>query len=272
MVSSFTVIRTNKEQTNSELIMSPNLFTIGSFNVYAFGFFLALAFLFSTFIVWKNAKEVLMEEEYLDTFLFTCVFALISARITYILLNFSDFGLNILKYIVVIEAPGLSLLGGILGGFIALFWYAKRKKLEFWQLLDLFSLSGSFALIIAKIGEQLAGAGFGRETNFFLGVKIAGLTGRHHPVELYEAILFSILTLILFLVFQKVKRKIWPAGMVSYIFGVNLAIIIFLLEFLKVYPVYLYGLSFRQIAAIVLLISTVIPLIKRIKIMKGKKL
>lgn len=249
--------------------MSPILFTIGTFNVYAFGFFLALAFLFSTFIVWKNAKEILMEEEYLDAFLFTSVFALISARITYIILNFADFGLNILKYIVVIEAPGLSLLGGLFGGLIALFWYTKRKKVEFRQYLDLFALSGCFALIISKIGEQLAGAGFGRETNFILGVKIAGLTGRHHPVELYEAILFTILTVILYFVYQKVKRKIYPSGLVSYIFGVGLAIIIFLLEFLKVYPVYLYGLSIRQFTAILILFATVIPLIRRIKFMKG---
>lgn len=252
--------------------MSPILFTIGAFNVYAFGFFLSLAFLFSTFIVWKNAKEKLMEEEYLDAFLFTCLIALISSRITYIIFHFSDFGLNILKYIVVIEAPGLSLSGGLFGGVIALFWFTRRKREEFWQLLDLFSFAGCFALVLSKIGEQLAGAGFGRETNFLLGVKIAGLTGRRHPVELYEAILFTILTIILFFVYRKVKRKIYPSGLVSYIFGVGLAVIIFLLEFLKVYPVYLYGLSIRQFTAILIFFATVVPLIKRIKFMKGKSL
>ncbi len=213
-----------------------------------------------------------MEEEYLDAFLFTCLSALISARIIYIILHFSDFGLNFLKYIIVIEAPGLSLLGGLFGGVISLFWYTRKMKEKFWQHLDLFSLAGCFALILAKIGEQLGGAGFGRETNFFLGVKIVGLSGRHHPVELYEAILFSILTIILYFVYQKVRRKIWPQGMVTYLFGISLAIIIFLLEFLKVYPVYLYGLSIRQITAIFMFTATVLPLIKRLKIMKGKSL
>ena len=252
--------------------MSPILFTIGTFNVYAFGFFLSLAFLFSTFIIWKNAKEILMEEEYLDAYLYTCLSALISARIIYIILHFSDFGLNFLKYIVVIEAPGLSLLGGLAGGVIYLFWHSKKAKVNFWQHLDLFSMAGCFALILAKIGEQLGGAGFGKETNFFLGVKIAGLTNRHHPVELYEAILLAILTIMLYFVYQKVKRKIWPEGTVSYLFGLSLALIIFLLEFLKVYPLYLYGLSIRQIAAIFIFIATLLPLIKRIKFMKGKKL
>ncbi len=252
--------------------MSPILFTIGSFNVYAFGFFLSLAFLFSTFIVWKNAKEMLREEEYLDAFLYTNIAALISARLTYIVLNFSDFGANLLKYIVVTQTPGLSLLGGLFSGVVFLFWYSKKKKENFWQLADLFSLSGCFGLFLAKIGEQLGGGGFGKETNFFLGVNIVGIPGRHHPVEFYEAILFLLLTVILYWVFQKVKRNIWPQGTVSCIFGVSLAIIVFILEFLKVYPIYLYHLSVRQLTSIIILLTLGYPLLKRIKIIKGNKL
>lgn len=251
--------------------MSPILFTIGSFNVYAFGFFLSLAFLFSTFIVWKNAKEVLLEEEYLDAFLYTNIAALVSARLIYIVLNANDFGLNILKYIVVREAPGLSLMGGLYGGIVFLFWYAKKKGESFWKLADLFSLSGCFALFLAKIGEQLGGGGFGRETAFFLGVKLAGLPGRRHPVELYEALLFLILTIILYLVYRKVKRNVWPAGLVSCLFGASLAIIIFTLEFLKESRLYLYGLSIRQMAAIMMFFIAGWPLIRRFKIMKGTK-
>ncbi|MBI3379241.1 prolipoprotein diacylglyceryl transferase [Candidatus Gottesmanbacteria bacterium] len=245
--------------------MSPVLFTIGSFNVYAFGFFLSLAFLFSTFIVWKNAKEELAEEEYLDAFLYTSLASLIASRLGFILFHFNEFGLNFLKYIVVRETPGLSLVGGLFGGFIFLFWYARRIKRNFWKLLDLFSLASSFALILAKLGEQLGGAGFGRETNFFLGIKIIGLPGKHHPVELYEAFLLSILTLILYLIYKRVKRNILPEGLVASIFGIGLALIIFLLEFLKVYNLYLYGLSFRQVGVLILLVAIVVPLIIKFK-------
>lgn len=252
--------------------MKPTLFTIGSFNVYAFGFFLALSFVFSTFIVWKNAKEELKEEEYLDAFLYTCMVVLISARLTYILLNFDEFGFNFLKYIVVMEAPGLSLLGGLFGGFLFIFWYAQKYKKAFLKLIDLFSVAGCFSLIAAKIGLQLGGAGFGRETDFFLGVKIVGLPGRHHPVELYEAVMLSILSILLFVIYRKVKRNIYPQGFAALSFGAGLALIIFLLEFLKVYPVYLYGLSFRQITAIIIFLALVVPLIKKLKIIRKKTL
>lgn len=248
--------------------MSPILFTIGPFNVYAFGFFLSLAFLFSTFIVWKYAHEDLKEEEYLDAYLYTSLVALISGRAVYIILHFDEFGLNILKYIVVRETPGLSLEAGLLGSILFLFWYSKKKKEDFWKILDLFSLAGSFALVLAKIGEQLGGASFGRETNFFLGVQVAGSSGRQHPVEFYEAALLILVTYILYQVYKKVIRDKWPQGLVACIFGFSASLIIFLLEFLKARPVYLYGLSLKQIVSVVFLLIIIPSLIKRVKLLK----
>lgn len=146
--------------------MLPVLFTIGPFKVYTFGFFLALSFILSTFIVWRYAKEELKEEEYLDAFLYTSIATLLSSRLVYILFNFDQFGTNLLRYIVVRETPGLSLLGGLLGGFAFLFWYAKKLRFDFTCLLDLFSLAGSFALVFTKIGEQLAGSGLAKRQIF----------------------------------------------------------------------------------------------------------
>lgn len=252
--------------------MSPVLSTIGNFNVYAFGFFLALAFLFSTFIVWKNAKEELKEDKYLDAFLYTSIAALICARAAYIVLHFNAFGINILKYIVVRETPGLSLLGGLFGGVVYLYWYTRKHKENFWKLLDLFSLAASLALFLAKIGEQLGGASFGKETNSIGGVKIAGLTGRHLPVEFFEAVSFLILTIILYIVYKNAKKKDYPAGTTTYIFGLGLAVSIFSLEFMKVNSIYLYGLSIRQIAALIILLSTGVALFKKIKFLRKKNI
>lgn len=242
--------------------MTPTLFTIGSFNVYAFGFFLVLAFILSTFIIWKNGKEDLKEEEYLDAFLYTSMAVLLCARLTYILLNFDEFGFNFLKYIVVMETPGLSLLGGLFGGFLFIFWYSQKYKMDFLKLTDLFSVAGCFSLVLAKIGLQLAGAGFGREIT----------PGRRHPVELYEAVMLSILSLLLVFIYSKVKRNKYPSGLPALVLGTGLSLIIFLLEFLKVYPVYLYSLSFRQVTAIIIFLALTIPLIKKLKIIRKKTL
>lgn len=245
--------------------MIPVLFTIGSFNVYAFGFFLALAFLLSTFIIWKFARDELKEEEYLDAFLYTSVFALFSSRLTYILFHFDEFGANFLRYVVVRETPGLSLLGGLLGGFLFLFFFARGRKYHFLHILDLFSLAFCFALLFAKIGEQLGGAGFGKETTFPISIGIAGVPGRHHPVELYYVGILFLCGILLLFLYQKIQRDKWPYGLVFSVFAFVLALSIFVLEFLTVHPVYLYGLNMRQITALIGVAVLLRPLYKRVR-------
>src|SRR4030043_10754 len=97
---------------------------------------------------------------------------------------------NVLRLIVVRETPGLSLTGGLLGGLIFLSWYVKTKKMRLSHILDIFSIAAALAISLGKIGEQLGGAGFGKETASFFGVKIVGLSNFRHPVELYEAGIF----------------------------------------------------------------------------------
>lgn len=243
--------------------MLPILFTIGPFNVYSFGFFLSLAFIISTFLVWKYASDDLKEEEYLDAYLYTNIVILVIARISFIITNFENFGGNILKYIVVRETPGLSLISGLAGGIVFLYFYARNKKYDFWHLGDIFAIALSFSLFLSKIGEQLGGAGFGKATDLFWGVRIAGITGKHHPTEFYEALLFLILALILTLVYRAtIKKKI--NGFVLCLFSLYVSLVIFLIEFLKDYQVYLYRLSKRQIGALILIILVLKPLVTRL--------
>lgn len=245
--------------------MKPVLFSIGNFNVYAFGIFLALSFLLSTFLIWKFTKEEIKEEIYLDAYLYTSIIILISARIVYIIRNFDQFGTLFLKYILVRETPGLSLFGGLFGGFFFLWWYCTKNKLKFIHLLDLFSVALALGLVLIKIGQQLGGAAFGKETNFFFKIRIVGLPNYHHPVEFYESFLFLFLFIVLYILYDKRQNYKLSEGFIFYLFALFLGIIIFALEFLKVYQVYLYGLSFRHWLALGVIISIVYPLFKKIK-------
>jgi len=251
--------------------MKPVLFTIGKYNVYAFGFFLSLAFIFSTFIIWKLSKDEFKEEEYLDLFLYTSVVGLVTARLFYIIINFNEFGFNFLKYVVVRETPGLSLLPALLGGFLYLLMVVKKKKYNFLHIADIFSIAASCALVAAKIGEQLGGAAFGKITNFPLAIGIVGQLGSRHPTELYEAFVFAALSVYLYTLYKKTQGAIWPKGLVFSIFTLVTALSVFLLEFLKEYPVYLYGLSIRQISAAVITIAILPSFIKRLIVVRQLK-
>lgn len=227
-----------------------------------------VSFLFSTFIIWKYAKEEFKEEEYLDLFLYGSIVALICARVTYILFHFDDFGLNLLRYIVVRETPGLSLLGGLIGGFVYIYWQIKLKKYDLFHILNLFSIAASVGLFFAKIGEQLGGAGFGKETSSFLGVAIVGLTGKRHPTEIYEAIIYFFLSVLLIYLYKRVQRREMFAGTIFFIFAVVTFLNIFLVDFLKVCSIYLYGLSLRQVVSLFLLLTVTTPVL--FKLIKKK--
>lgn len=248
--------------------MKPVLFTVGPFNVYSFGVFLALAFIVATFIIWKMGREDLKEEEYLEGFLMMSVISLFSARLIYILFHWDLFGMNVLKYILIRETPGLSLIGGLGGGFLYLLYYIRTKKYHIYHILDVFSQASLFSMGLAKIGEQLGGGGYGGETDFILGIKVIGLTGRRHPVELYEAVVFLLISVLLLLVYNKSRRYKGSDGLVFYLYLFSLSFTVFLLEFLKVETVYLYGLSLKQIAVLAVIILTVKPLIDRVRLIR----
>lgn len=250
--------------------MAPILFTVGPFNAYSFGIFLSLAFLFSTFIVWKFSKIELKEDEYMDAFLYSCVAALVSARLFYIIKNFNQFGYNILKYFVVRETPGLSMIGAIGGGLIFLYLYSRKKKIDFLHLADILSIAGSAALFFAKIGEQLGGAAFGKKTDLFMGIKVIGMTGRYFPVEILESLAFFLVTVFLIWYYHKAEKNKWPKGLAFYLFLELAAIIIFLVEYLKVTTVYLYNLSIRQIVTLVIIIVLIQPIIRLIRTNREK--
>ena len=227
--------------------MKPVLFTIGSYNVYAFGVFLALAFIISTIIVWWFGREDLKEEQYLDAYVACSLVGLVGARVSYIISHHTEFGFSILRIILVRETPGLSLIGGFVTGSMFLYFYCRNYKLSFSRLSDIFTTALSLALIFVKTGQLLGGAAMGRITESIFAVRVVGLVGRRHPVEFYEAFLYLIQFIILLILARKATRRKWPQFTVSLLFVIFTAVNIFVLEFFKEYNIYLYGLSLKQL-------------------------
>lgn len=119
--------------------MLPVLFSFGPIKVYTFGVFLVLAFFWGSFFLWKLVRlTVYKEEEIFDGLFLSLGFALFFARFFYVIGNFSDFGLNLLKFILINGYPGLSLPGGLLGGFLFAYLFFFTKKRDFQAMVDYF--------------------------------------------------------------------------------------------------------------------------------------
>ncbi len=161
---------------------------------------LALAFLYATFLIWRLARAWdLDEEKILDLILLTFFGGIIGARLFFVLLNFSFFQHDLLASILITRYPGLSFWGGFLGGWLTLYYFAKRKRLDFWQYSDLAAIGFLGGMIFGDLGCFLGGCSFGVRSNLFFALPVVGVVGKRFPVQLLEAILFGLVLL-----------RLWP--------------------------------------------------------------
>lgn len=209
--------------------MYPVLLSIGPLSVSSFGFFLALAFLFTVFISWRIAKVFdINEEKIFDLAIFTFLGGIIGARIYFVIFNlalFDDLG----KMILINRYPGLSFWGGIIGGASALWYFSGRFKLNFWQVAD-FAVVGLIAgQIFGDIGCFLGGCSYGMVSSSFLATPIVGLLGKRFPITLIEA---GLLLITFYYLWGQVVRFHFSGKIVAVYFMI-LGIIKFITEFYR---------------------------------------
>lgn len=119
--------------------MLPVLLTIGPIKIYTFGVFLVLAIFWGTFFLWRLIRLTAYKEEEIFDGLFLSLFsAIFFSRLFYVIANFSEYGFNPLKFILINGYPGLSLNGAIFGGMVFDYLYFTFKKKEFLELFNYF--------------------------------------------------------------------------------------------------------------------------------------
>lgn len=112
-----------------------------------------VSFIVALFFLWKQAKERLFDEETVFDLVFLSTgAAVVGARIMYIALHWSSFGLAPLQWVLVTLQPGMS-LASALAVFLLSYWYfAKRRKADApWQLFDIVTMSAVFFFLLSVV-------------------------------------------------------------------------------------------------------------------------
>lgn len=163
-------------------------------------------FLFSIFVFSKEDVLFLRKNVTLE-FLFNCAIVasfggLFFARLFYVLFHWSSHYLNPLVFFVFPYFPGLSLFGGIIGGwFVLLLLLKKKKNIPQARIADFFALSMLSVLPIGYIGYVfLSGSSFVSLEGFYI---------------VFYAILFFFF---LFYFFRKTKKRDLEEGSIAYLF------------------------------------------------------
>ncbi len=178
--------------------MFPVILSIGSFTISSLGLFLFLAFFWGSFEIFRKMREEHFEDEEIFDLIFLGLFGgIIGARLLYILAHISDFGLNVIKWINLSINNQFLWLGFIIGMMYILRLVAKRRKYDFFGVLDLMVNGIITAQILVRIGQFLDGSYYGIITNLPWALKFPGIEGKRHPVQLYEIIILVIIQLLI---------------------------------------------------------------------------
>ncbi len=237
--------------------MLPVLINLGFLKIYTFGVFLVLGFFWASFLLWKNIRLTSFKEEDVFDGLFLSLFgSLFFARLVYVVLNFKDFGFNILKFILINGYPGLSFYGAIFGGLLVLFLFSNSRKINFNELVDYFITPLFVALVFGKIGAFFSGVEIGTKTNFLLKIKYVGFDGFRHLVGLYEGLVFVLGILVAYKILFEIRKERFYKGFLLKFFLWFLALTIFLFDKIKDNHLYFVGLSLDFLVSLIILLTT----------------
>lgn len=209
--------------------MFPVLFSLGNLSISSFGVFLALGFLLGIFLVWRLSRAWdLDEEKVLDLTLLTILGGLIGARI-YFAIEYLPLFSNPLNLILFNKVPGFSFWGGFVGGWLTLYYFARRFRMDFWQVADIASVGVLAGLTLSDVGCFLGGCNVGIQSKAFFAVTMVGVIGKRFPIQIVEAFF-------LYLALLKIWSKathFHQRGIVASLSFIYIGVIELLLEPLK---------------------------------------
>ena len=257
-------------------IPQPILFDVGPITIYWYGLFLVLAMAAGILITWRLSSWYNIDrEKVLDLAIWLIIGGIIGARFYEIFLEFPYYYQHPGAVIRIWEG-GLAIHGGIIGGGIALFIFAKINKLSFLKL-------GALAVPGLALGQALGRWGnwfnqelFGLPTTLPWGIPIT-IENRplqyinhefFHPTFLYESLgcllIFIFLVIITYYFRQRLDGRRTSLIFASYL--ISYSLLRFSLEFIKidVTPMFL-GWRWPQVISLIIIIASTLYLFRKFK-------
>lgn len=144
--------------------MYPVLFELGQLKIYAFGTFIVIAFLVSSWYVRRRAVRTLeVDGEQVFNLCFILLFiGLAGARMLYVLIHYDEHAAKPMSMFAIWNG-GLAWYGGLIAGLLWLGWYLPRKaELKGWALLDILALGACLAIFVGRWASFLSGENYGK--------------------------------------------------------------------------------------------------------------
>ena len=222
--------------------VDPVIFSIGPVSIRWYSILFVSGFVLGWFLFKWFCKREKLPLSLLDPLLYTLLIAtIVGARLGHCLFYQPDYYLGSWQGFWEIFMPwkgGLASHGGAIALLLAMWWfsahYGKKNDFDFLWIMDRLCITVAFAGCFIRLGNLFNSEIYGDATGLPWGFifDLRGETEPKHPTQLYEALSYLILGLILVWVYKnkldKVYRGFFFGAFLIGCFGMR-----FLIEFIK---------------------------------------
>lgn len=249
--------------------MNPVAFEIFGQPIRWYGIIIASGVLVAFFVSYLLAKKKELDFDIIiDGFLWSFPFAIIGARLYYVIFEYKNYHSFI--DIINIRNGGLAIHGGLIGGLVVAYIFTKIKKINFFEYIDVIMPGVILAQAIGRWGnfmnQEAHGGPVSQEfiSKFpqFIqdGMLINGTY--YHPTFLYESVWnLIVFAILIFILYKKKKQHGIVIG--SYLILYSLGR--FFIEALRTDSLMFFGLRVAQIISLLGIVIGIILILRAIK-------
>jgi len=150
----------------------PRLFHIGAFNLPTYGFLVSTGVLLGMWISVRNSeKSGIDPEDSWNLGILVVLCGILGAKILYIINDWSSYAAHPgdIFSLATLQAGGV-FSGGLIGAFLAAFWYVRKRHMPPLATCDAFAPGLALGHAIGRVGCFAAGCCWGKPTAHFWGV------------------------------------------------------------------------------------------------------
>ena len=255
--------------------MDPIMFHLFGIDIHWYSVLILIGIVIGLILLEKEAKRFKYPKDLIFNICFwAIIIGIISARLYYVIFNFSYYKNNLLEIFAVWNG-GLAIHGGIIGGVLTVIFFAKKYHLNFLKLLDMAVPSLILAQAIGRWGNFFNGEAHGIATtytelkNLLIPEFIIGgmnIRGIYYLPTFYFESLWCLLGFIILLIMRRMKYIKIGATTCIYLMWYSLGR--FFIEAWRTDSLMLGGFKVAQIVSFILFIIGILGLM--IQSRKGK--
>ncbi|MFH2001405.1 MAG: prolipoprotein diacylglyceryl transferase [Planctomycetota bacterium] len=223
--------------------MHPILYDLGFYKLHTYGVMLALGFLAALFFCRHESRRINVNPNLMsDLLVWALGGGILGARILYMAIHPEEYT-GLLSFFAIWKG-GLVYYGGLLGGCIGGYIFARRNKIPYIDLCDLATPALMLGQAIGRWGCLMAGCCYGREVDacFPLGIAFPAkpdslipldlqnpdpnqITHWLHPSQLYMSFNGILLWFVLWMVLRHRKYRGQVTGLCFVLYAISRSII-----------------------------------------------